>query len=221
MGPGYAKSAREHAPQAIIAIDPFHIVALANRALADVRRAYCNKLRELDDPDAADGSRTPAGRCSKPPTASQTNRAQRSERSGPPPARRGAPTPSQRRCARSSSPASRSRTPRSRSTAPSPRRYAAAWDRASARPETIRRHRDAILQAIRLGINQGRTEAPNNKARLNTRRAPKASTPPPRSHRSCSPADRSRFQPPPTSHRPESPTSMPREPCFRPALTAR
>ena len=40
MGPGYAKSAREHAPQAIIAIDPDHVVALANRALDDVRRVY-------------------------------------------------------------------------------------------------------------------------------------------------------------------------------------
>jgi transposase len=30
MGPGYAKSARAHAPQAIIAIDPFHVVALGN-----------------------------------------------------------------------------------------------------------------------------------------------------------------------------------------------
>lgn len=36
---------------------------------------------------------------------------------------------------------------------------------------TIRRHRDGILQAIRLGINQGRTEALNNKVRLITRRA--------------------------------------------------
>jgi transposase len=40
MGPGYAKSAREHAPQAIIAIDPYHVVALANRALDEVRRGY-------------------------------------------------------------------------------------------------------------------------------------------------------------------------------------
>ena len=37
--------------------------------------------------------------------------------------------------------------------------------------KTIRRHRDGILQAIRLGINQGRTEALNNKVRLITRRA--------------------------------------------------
>jgi len=36
---------------------------------------------------------------------------------------------------------------------------------------TIRQHRDGILQAIRLGINPGRTEALNNKVRLITRRA--------------------------------------------------
>jgi transposase len=40
MGPGYAKSAREHAPQAVICIDPYHVVALANRALDEVRRSY-------------------------------------------------------------------------------------------------------------------------------------------------------------------------------------
>jgi transposase len=37
--------------------------------------------------------------------------------------------------------------------------------------KTIRKHRDGILSAIRLGINQGRTEALNNKVRLMTRRA--------------------------------------------------
>lgn len=37
--------------------------------------------------------------------------------------------------------------------------------------QTIRKHRDGILHAIRLGINQGRTEALNNKVRLITRRA--------------------------------------------------
>jgi transposase len=37
--------------------------------------------------------------------------------------------------------------------------------------QTIRHHRDGILHAIRLGINQGRTEALNNKVRLITRRA--------------------------------------------------
>lgn len=37
--------------------------------------------------------------------------------------------------------------------------------------KAIRRHRDGILEAIRLGINPGRTEALNNKVRLITRRA--------------------------------------------------
>jgi len=37
--------------------------------------------------------------------------------------------------------------------------------------KTIRKHRDGILAAIGLGINQGRTEALNNKVRLITRRA--------------------------------------------------
>ena len=37
--------------------------------------------------------------------------------------------------------------------------------------KTLRKHRDGILAAIRLGINQGRTEALHNKVRLITRRA--------------------------------------------------
>ena len=53
MGPGYGKATREHAPQAIIAIDPFHVVALGNRALDDVRRDYWNQLRRSGDLAAA------------------------------------------------------------------------------------------------------------------------------------------------------------------------
>jgi len=53
MGPGYALSAREHAPHAVICIDPFHVVALTTRALDEVRRGYWNELRSLDDKQAA------------------------------------------------------------------------------------------------------------------------------------------------------------------------
>lgn len=53
MGPGYAKSAREHAPQAVVCIDPYHVVAVANKALDEVRRAYWNEPRQLGDQDAA------------------------------------------------------------------------------------------------------------------------------------------------------------------------
>ena len=53
MGPGYAKSARKHAPQAVICIDPYHVVALANQALDEVRRSYWNELRQIGDQNAA------------------------------------------------------------------------------------------------------------------------------------------------------------------------
>jgi len=53
MGPGYAKSVRAHAPQAVICIDPYHVVQLANQALDEVRRAYWNELRSLGDQQAA------------------------------------------------------------------------------------------------------------------------------------------------------------------------
>ena len=38
MTGGYAKSVREHAPQATIVIDNYHVVALATKALDEVRR---------------------------------------------------------------------------------------------------------------------------------------------------------------------------------------
>jgi hypothetical protein len=53
MGHGYAKSAREHAPQAVVCIDPYHVVQVANTALDEVRRAYWNELRSLADQQAA------------------------------------------------------------------------------------------------------------------------------------------------------------------------
>jgi len=53
MGPGYAKSARKHAPQARICIDSYHVVALATKALDEVRRDYWNELRALGDQRAA------------------------------------------------------------------------------------------------------------------------------------------------------------------------
>jgi transposase len=50
MSAGYAKSVRKygHAPTAVICYDPFHIVALATKALDVVRRQVWNDLRRLD-----------------------------------------------------------------------------------------------------------------------------------------------------------------------------
>ena len=53
MTGGYAKSVRRHAPQAVICIDNYHVVALATTALDEVRREHWNDLRAAGDPDAA------------------------------------------------------------------------------------------------------------------------------------------------------------------------
>ncbi|MGH3410660.1 MAG: transposase, partial [Streptosporangiaceae bacterium] len=53
MTGGYAASVSKHAPQAVICIDPYHVVQLANKALDEVRRAYWNELRSLGDQEAA------------------------------------------------------------------------------------------------------------------------------------------------------------------------
>lgn len=52
MGPAFAKSVAEHAPQATIAIDPFHAVKLVGEALDVERRKAWNELRATD-PDKA------------------------------------------------------------------------------------------------------------------------------------------------------------------------
>lgn len=171
MGPGYAKAAREHAPQATIAIDPFHVVALANRALDDVRRAYWNKLRELDDPDAARRFKDARWSLLKAPDRLNDHQSQ-----------------TLRRLRTAGGEVWRAYTLKEALRAifkPGLTladitilidRFISKALRSRLGPfvrlaKTIRRHRDGILHAIRLGINQGRTEALNNKVRLITRRA--------------------------------------------------
>jgi transposase len=53
MTGGYAKSVREHAPQATIVIDNYHVVQLATKALEEVRREHWNELRHSGRADAA------------------------------------------------------------------------------------------------------------------------------------------------------------------------
>ena len=55
MGPAFEKSARTegHATKAIICYDPFHVVQLATNALDKVRREVWQELRKLPDKDAA------------------------------------------------------------------------------------------------------------------------------------------------------------------------
>jgi len=50
MSAGYAKSVRKqgHAPKAVICYDPYHVVALGTRALDVVRRQHWQEMRQLD-----------------------------------------------------------------------------------------------------------------------------------------------------------------------------
>jgi transposase len=53
VGAAFNKSVCDHAPQAVICIDPFHAVQLVTDALDVVRRAAWNELRALPDQDVA------------------------------------------------------------------------------------------------------------------------------------------------------------------------
>ena len=171
MGHGYAASARKHAPQAVICIDPYHVVQLANQALDEVRRAYWNELRRSGDKQAAKRFKDSRWCLLKKPerlTDQQTATLARIRAAGGEVWRayelkeavRGIFGPGlsiddvEVLIGRLLSRLARSRLE--------------PFVRFG---KTLRKHRDGILAAIRLGINQGRTEALNNKVRLITRRA--------------------------------------------------
>ena len=171
MGPGYAKSVREHAPQAIVCIDPYHVVQLANQALDEVRRAYWNELRSLGDQDAAKRFKDSRWSLLKKPdklTDEQATTLTRIKAAGGEVWR-----------AYTLKEAVRGIFEPGLSIEDVEvliKRLLSRLARSRLEPfirlgKTIRKHHDGILAAIRLGINQGRTEALNNKVRLITRRA--------------------------------------------------
>jgi transposase len=171
MGPGYAAAARWHAPQAVICIDPYHVVQNANKALDEVRRVYWNELRQSSDPQAAKRFKDARWSLLKAPsnlTDKQAATLHRIKAAGGEvwraytlkEAARGIFAPGltvadvEILIDRLLSRLARSRLK--------------AFVRLG---KTIRKHRAGILAAIGLGINQGRTEALNNKVRLIIRRA--------------------------------------------------
>ena len=171
MGPGYAKSTRANAPQAVVCIDSFHVAKLGGEALDEVRREYWNELRTLGDQQAAKRFKDARWALLKRPenlTDRQAQTLRSLKAAGGKVARayelkealRGIFAPGlsvedvdellTRFCSRAS-----------RSRMPSFLRLA----------RTIRKHRDGILAAVRLGVTNARSEALNNKVRLITRRA--------------------------------------------------
>jgi len=171
MGPGYARSARRHAPQAVICIDPYHVVALVNRALDEVRRSYWNALRDSDDPTAAKRFKDARWALLKNPedhTSKQAATLRRLRRAGGDVWRAYTLKEALR--------AIFERCLSSIDAAVLIERFCSRAARSRLRPfvrlgQTIRKHAQGILAAIGTGINNARVEALNNKARLITRRA--------------------------------------------------
>jgi len=171
MGPGYAKSARAHAPQAVICIDPYHVVQLSNQALDEVRRAYWNELRTLGDQDAAKRFKDARWSLLKAPknlTDKQAVTLKRLKAAGGEVWRGYTLKEAVRAIFEHGLTLEDVTVLIDRLTSRLARSRLEPFIRLG---KTIRKHRDGILAAIRLGINQGRTEALNNKVRLITRRA--------------------------------------------------
>ena len=171
MGPGYAKSVREHAPQAIVCIDPYHVVQLANQALDEVRRAYWNELRSLGDQHAAKRFKDSRWCLLKKPeklTDEQATTLVRIKAAGGEVWRAYTLKEAVRGIFEPGLNLDDVEVLINRLLSRLARSRLEPFIRLG---KTIRKHHDGILAAIRLGINQGRTEALNNKVRLITRRA--------------------------------------------------
>jgi transposase len=171
MTGGYAKSVREHAPQATIVIDNYHVVQLATKALDEVRREHWNQLRQDGDQDAAKQFKHDRWALLKNP----------------------ADLTDQQAATLSALQAAGGKVPRAWAMKEMVRaifapglsvetvaelidRLLARLSRCRLRPfirlgRTIRKHRDGILAARRLKLSNARAEALNNKAKLIVRRA--------------------------------------------------
>ncbi len=171
MTGGYAKSVREHAPQASIVIDNYHVAQLANKALDEVRRERWNEMRQAGEKGAAKAFKDARWSLLKNPgdlTDRQLDTLTALQAAG-------------------------GKVPRAWAMKEMVRAIFAPGlsvqdvtqliDRLLSRlsrsrlesfirlGRTIRKHRDGILAARRLGLSNARAEALNNKVKLIVRRA--------------------------------------------------
>jgi transposase len=171
MGEGYAKSVREHAPQAVICIDNFHVVQLATKALDEVRREHWNELRTAGDRGVAKAFKDSRWSLLKNPgdlTETQADTLAAIHASGGKVPRAWAMKEMVRAIF----------APRLTVDAVAELidRLLARLSRSRLKPfvrlgRTIRKHRPGILAARRLKISNARAEAMNNKVKLIVRRA--------------------------------------------------
>jgi len=171
MGEGYAKSVREHAPQAVICIDNYHVVALATKALEEVRRDRWNELRATGEKHAAKDFKDARWSLLKNPQDLT---------------KRQADTLAALHAAGGTVPRAWAMKEMVRAIfAPGLSeqtvdmlidRLLARLSRSRLKPfirlgRTIRKHREGILAARRLSLSNARAEALNNKVKLIVRRA--------------------------------------------------
>jgi hypothetical protein len=169
MTGGYAPSVRRNAPQATVCIDPCHLVQLPNQTLDEVRCGYWNEVRSLGDQDVAPRFKNARWSLLKSPRSSPKDRPRRSPASKPRRVRCGAPTPSKRPVRGIFEPG-----PTLQDITLLMGRLLSRLARCRLAPFVKLGKRSAstarILDAIRLRISQGCSEALNSKVRLITRR---------------------------------------------------
>ena len=173
MGAAFNKSVRApgHAPQAVICIDPFHVVKLVTDALDVVRRAAWNELRQLPDQGAAKRFKGARWALLKRPenlTDDQSATLRRLRNRGGQVWRAYALKEAFRAIFAGDLDADEVATLLDRWCAKASRSRLAPFVKVA---KTIRKFRDGILAAIRLKINNARAEGLNNHVRLITRRA--------------------------------------------------
>ena len=171
MTGGYARSVREHAPQAEIVIDNYHVCQLATKALDEVRREHWNELRHAGDKDAAKKFKADRWALLKNPddlSDKQADALAEIQAIGGKVARAWAMKEMVRAIfAKGLSVEEVSKLID---------RLLSRLSRCRLEPfirlgRTIRKHREGILAARRLNLSNARAEALNNKAKLIVRRA--------------------------------------------------
>jgi transposase len=171
MTGGYAASVRQHAPQAEIVIDNYHVVALATKALDEVRREHWNELRAAGATGAAKAFKDARWSLLKNPdqlTDRQAATLAALKTAGGKIPRAWAHKETVREIFKPGLSIAAVEKLIDRLLARLSRSRLPPFIRLG---RTIRKHRDGILAARRLGLSNARAEALNNKAKLIVRRA--------------------------------------------------
>jgi transposase len=171
MTGGYAKSVREHAPQAEIVIDNYHVVALATKALDEVRREHWNELRHLGELGAAKAFKDARWSLLKNPEHLSDRQAATLaalQTAGGKVPRAWAHKETVREIFKPGLSVTAVEKLIDRLLARLSRSRLAPFVRLG---RTIRKHKAGILAARRLGLSNARAEALNNKVKLIVRRA--------------------------------------------------